>query len=178
MFYKNETLALVIDGPSTNNAANFADMMIDWNSIPKLFKEKGRLIRSTYITHLVVNEEGDTPLIRLLDFLQFNGFDVVARRAKAFTSDNGDQNIKGDNIHVEVTLAAMRAAEHVDHVVLFASDASYAPLIAELQRKGVRVSICGAKGQTADLLRRQADAFIEISNLRDMIAKADEGDAC
>lgn len=69
----------------------------------------------------------------------------------------------------------MELADHVDHVVLFSGDGDFRPLIESLQRKGVRVSVVSTirsqPPMIADELRRQADNFIELDELRDVIGR-------
>ncbi len=170
MFYKNETLGLVIDGPNTHSAGKDVDMIIDWRALHTEFMRRGQLLRATYLTPMFEDGEEHNPLVPLIDWLGYNGFDVVTQPAKIEDSENG-RRIKGGNIHVKFTLAALRLAHSVDHVVLFTGDGSYAPLITEMQRMGRRVSVCCSKGVTSDCLRRKADNFIELAQLREVIGK-------
>ncbi|MDM7459014.1 MAG: NYN domain-containing protein, partial [Paracoccus sp. (in: a-proteobacteria)] len=54
-------------------------------------------------------------------------------------------------------------------------DGDFKPLVEALQRKGVRVSVCSTirsqPPMIADDLRRQADNFIELDALRDVIGR-------
>jgi len=63
----------------------------------------------------------------------------------------------------------------VDHIVLFSGDGDFKPLIESLQRQGVRVSVVSTirsqPPMIADELRRQADNFIELDELRDVIGR-------
>ena len=65
--------------------------------------------------------------------------------------------------------------DHVDHIVLFSGDGDFRPLVDSLQRKGVRVSVVSTirsqPPMIADELRRQADNFIELDELRDVIGR-------
>jgi len=76
---------------------------------------------------------------------------------------------------------AMELAPHVDHIVLFSGDGDYRPLIESLQRQGVRVSVVSTirtqPPMISDELRRQADNFIELDGLRDVVGRPPrEGD--
>jgi hypothetical protein len=59
--------------------------------------------------------------------------------------------------------------------VLFSGDGDFRPLVAALQRKGVRVSVVStirsSPPMIADALRRQADNFIELEELKDVIGR-------
>ena len=64
---------------------------------------------------------------------------------------------------------------HVEHIVLFSGDGDFRPLVEALQRKGARVSVVSTirsqPPMIADDLRRQADNFIELDELRDVIGR-------
>ena len=76
---------------------------------------------------------------------------------------------------VEIAVDAMELAPHVDHVVLFSGDGDFRPLVEGLQRQGVRVSVVSTirsqPPMIADELRRQADDFIELDELKDVIGR-------
>jgi len=59
--------------------------------------------------------------------------------------------------------------------VLFSGDGDFRPLVEGVQRKGVRVSVVSTirsqPPMIADDLRRQADNFIELDELRDVIGR-------
>ena len=63
----------------------------------------------------------------------------------------------------------------VDHIVLFSGDGDFRPLVESLQRSGVRVSVVSTirsqPPMIADELRRQADNFIELDELKDVIGR-------
>jgi uncharacterized LabA/DUF88 family protein len=74
----------------------------------------------------------------------------------------------------------MELAPHVDHIVIFSGDGDFRPLIESLQRQGVRVSVVSTirsqPPMIADELRRQADNFIELDGLRDVIGRPPRDD--
>lgn len=76
---------------------------------------------------------------------------------------------------IELTVNAMELAPHVDHIVLFSGDGDFRPLVESLQRQGVRVSVVSTvrsqPPMIADELRRQADNFIELEGLRDVVGR-------
>ena len=69
----------------------------------------------------------------------------------------------------------MELAPRVDHIVLISGDGDFRPLIESLQRQGVRVSVVSTirsqPPMIADELRRQADNFIELDELKDVIGR-------
>ena len=76
---------------------------------------------------------------------------------------------------IELAVDAMELAEHIDQMVLFSGDGDFRPLIAAIQRRGVRVTVVSTISSQppmiADELRRQADVFIDLMDLRPKLAR-------
>ena len=134
---------------------------------------RGKLLRAFYYTALLDNEEY-SPIRPLVDWLNYNGFTMITKAAKEFTDSQGRRKVKG-NMDIELTVNAMELAPHVDHIVLFSGDGDFRPLVESLQRQGVRVSVVSTvrsqPPMIADELRRQADNFIELEGLRDVVGR-------
>jgi uncharacterized LabA/DUF88 family protein len=66
-------------------------------------------------------------------------------------------------------------ADQVDHIVIFSGDGDFRRLVEAAQRKGRRVSVVSTirsqPPMVSDDLRRQADNFIELEELKPMIAR-------
>ena len=93
---------------------------------------------------------------------------------KEFVDSSGRRKIKG-NMDIELAVDAMEMADRIDHMVLFSGDGDFRPLVAGIQRKGVRVSVVStirtSPPMIADDLRRQADNFIELDELKDIVGR-------
>ena len=72
---------------------------------------------------------------------------------------------------IELAIGAMEIAAHVDQIVLFSGDGDFRPLIEALQRRGVHVTVVSTISMVADALRRQANAFIDVAELRSKIGR-------
>ena len=173
MFYRDERLALFIDGSNLYATAKALQFDIDYKLLRQEFMRRGKLLRAHYYTALLENEEY-SPIRPLVDWLQYNGFTLVTKPAKEFIDSTGRRKVKG-NMDIELTVDALDSASHVDHIVLFSGDGDFRPLVQGLQRRGVRVSVCSTirsqPPMIADDLRRQADNFIELDELRDVIGR-------
>ena len=173
MFYRDERLALFIDGSNLYAAAKALGFDIDYKLLRQEFMRRGKLLRAFYYTALLENDEY-SPIRPLVDWLHYNGFTMVTKPAKEFTDSQGRRKVKG-NMDIELTVDAMELAPHVDHIVLFSGDGDFRPLVEALQRRGVRVSVCSTirsqPPMIADELRRQADNFIELEELRSVIGR-------
>ena len=172
-FYAQERVGLFIDGANLHAAARALGFDIDYKRLLKHFQEQCRLIRAFYYTALVEDQEY-SPLRPLVDWLDYNGFTMVTKPTKEFTDSMGRRKVKG-NMDIELTVDAMELAPRVDHIVLFSGDGDFRPLVESLQRQGVRVSVVSTirsqPPMIADELRRQADNFIELDELRDVIGR-------
>ncbi|MDP5327996.1 MAG: NYN domain-containing protein [Paracoccaceae bacterium] len=173
MFYKDERLALFIDGSNLYAAAKALGFDIDYRLLRQEFMRRGKLLRAFYYTALLENEEY-SPLRPLVDWLNYNGYSMVTKPAKEYTDSQGRRKVKG-NMDIELCVNAMELAPRLDHIVLFSGDGDFRPLIESLQRQGVRVSVVSTirshPPMISDELRRQCDNFIELDELRDVIGR-------
>ena len=173
MFYRDERLALFIDGSNLYAAAKALNFDIDYKLLRAEFMQRGKLLRAYYYTALLENEEY-SPIRPLVDWLHYNGFQMVTKPAKEFTDGQGRRKIKG-NMDIELAVDAMEMADHLDHIVIFSGDVDFRPLVEAVQRKGCRVSVVSTirsqPPMIADDLRRQCDNFIELEDLRDAIGR-------
>ena len=173
MFYRDERLALFIDGSNLYAASKALGFDIDYKLLRTEFMRRGKMLRAFYYTALLENDEY-SPIRPLVDWLHYNGFTMVTKPAKEFTDSIGRRKIKG-NMDIELAVDAMELAPHVDHIVIFSGDGQFCPLIESLQRQGVRLSVVSTMRSQppmiASELRRQCDNFIELDELRDVIGR-------
>ncbi len=173
MFYRDERLALFIDGTNLYAAAKSLGFDIDYKLLRAEFMRRGKLLRAFYYTALLESEEY-SPIRPLVDWLHYNGFSVRTKPAKEYTDSQGRRKVKG-NMDIELAVDAMELAGSIDHMVLFSGDGDFRPLVEAIQRRGVRVSVVSTirsqPPMIADELRRQADNFIELEELREVIGR-------
>jgi uncharacterized LabA/DUF88 family protein len=174
IFYPEERIALFIDGANLYGTAKALGFDIDYRRLLALFGAKGRLVRAFYYTALMEEQEY-SPLRPLVDWLDYNGFTVVTKPAKEFTDQAGRRRVKS-NMDLELAIDMLEMAAHLDHAVLLSGDGDFKPLVAAVQRKGVRVSVVSTIRSSppliSDELRRQADNFIDIAELQTALARA------
>ncbi len=84
MFYKDDCLALFIDGTSLYAASKSLGFDIDYKLLRQEFMRRGKLIRAFYYAALVENEEF-SPIRPLVDWLSYNGYRLVTKTAKEYT---------------------------------------------------------------------------------------------
>lgn len=174
LFYPTERVALFIDGANLYSTAKSLGFDIDYKRLLSVFKQHCRLIRALYYTALVEDQEYSS-IRPLIDWLDYNGYSMVTKPTKEFTDSMGRRKIKG-NMDIELTVDAMRLAPNLDHIVLFSGDGDFKSLVSALQQDGRRVSVVSTlqtqPAMIADELRRQADQFIDLADLEDLIARA------
>ncbi|MCY3985048.1 MAG: NYN domain-containing protein [Roseovarius sp.] len=173
MFYKDERLALFIDGSNLYAAAKSLEFDIDYKLLRQEFMRRGKLLRAFYYTALLEHDDY-SPIRPLVDWLNYNGYSMVTKQAKEYTDNQGRRKVKG-SMDIELAVDAMELAPKLDHIVLFSGDGDFRPLIESLQRQGLRVSVVSTirsnPPMISDELRRQADNFIELEDLKDVIGR-------
>lgn len=173
-FYTTERTALFIDGANLHGTAKALGFDIDYKLLYSHFAKQVRLIRAFYYTALMEDQEY-SPLRPLVDWLDYNGFTLVTKPAKEFTDSQGRRRIKG-NMDIELAIDMLEIAAQLDHVVLFSGDGDFRRLVEAVQRKGVRVTVVStiktASPMIADELRRQADVFVDLTELEQHIRRA------
>ena len=131
------------------------------------------MLRALYYTAIIEDQEYST-VRPLVDWLDYNGYTVVVKPAKEFTDASGQRKVKG-NMDIELAVHAMELAEHIDQMVLFSGDGDFSSLVEAVQRRGVRVTvistIASQPPMIADTLRRQADVFIDLADLKTKIGR-------
>ena len=159
--------------------AKTLDFDIDYKRLLSLFAAKGRLNRAFYYTALMKDQEY-SPLRPLVDWLDCNGFTMVTKPTKEYPDQTGGRRIKG-NMYVELAIDMLEFAPYVDHIVLASGDGDFRRRVDAVYRKRVRVfvisSVRAQPAFIADELRRQADNFIELEDLRSNITGASHGRA-
>jgi uncharacterized LabA/DUF88 family protein len=179
IFYKEERVAMFIDGANLYAAARALGFDIDYRRLLEVFAQRGRLIRAFYYTALVEDQEY-SPIRPLVDWLDYNGYCMVTKPTKEYTDAFGRRKVKG-NMDIELAIDVLEMAEKVDHIIIFSGDGDFRRLVEACQRKGVRVSVVSTMRSSppmvADELRRQADNFIELSELATLISRGTPGGA-
>ena len=171
----NERTALFIDGSNFYAAARALNMDIDYAKMRAFFARDTNLMRAYYYTALPEDQEF-SPLRPLIDWLDYNGYAVVSKLTREFTDpDTGKRRVKG-NMDIELALDMLKLAPHIDHAVLFSGDGDFCRLLEDVQGMAVRVTVVSSTKTSppmvADSLRRMADEFIELENIRHQITRA------
>ena len=175
MFHADERIALFIDGPNLYAAARVLELDIDYRRLLTHFSSQCRLLRASYYTVLYPDQEA-SPLRSLTSWLDYNGYNVVAKRPREYFS-GGKRKSKND-MEIELIVDALESAPHLDHIVLFSGNGDFCRPVTSLQRSGKLVSVVSTllsePPMVSDELRRLADRFIELDDLRRWIRRERE----
>src|SRR2546421_12691700 len=166
-------LALFIDGANAHATAKALGFDIDYKRLLTEFQSRGTLVRAFYYTATFEDQEFSS-IRPLIDWLDYNGLTVVTKPAKEFDDGEGRRKFKR-SMSVELAVDAMELAGEVDQIVLFSGDGDFRSLVEAVQRRGVRVTVVSTISSQppmiADDLRRQADAFIDLLQLKAAIRR-------
>ena len=173
MPFSSNKIALFIDGANLYATCKTLGFDIDYKRLLKEFQSRGDLVRAFYYTAVIQDQEF-TSIRPLIDWLDYNGYTVVTKATKEFVDASGRRKVKG-NMDIELAVDAMELAESIDQMVLFSGDGDFRSLVEAVQRRGVRVTVVSTISSQppmiADELRRQADAFIDLVDLRAKLAR-------
>jgi uncharacterized LabA/DUF88 family protein len=173
MFDPREKIAVFIDGANLYATSRSLGFDIDYRRLLAEFREQGYLLRAVYYTAMAEDQEYSS-IRPLIDWLDYNGYRVVTKPLKRFEDAEGRRKLKG-NMDIELAIDAMEIAEHIDHFVLFSGDGDFRYLVEALQRKGKKVTVVSTvrtqPPMIADDLRRQADHFVDISDLAERVGR-------
>lgn len=172
-FYKDEKLAVFIDGTNLYSAARGLGLEIDFRKLNQEFRKRGRLLRINYYTTIIETDEHN-PLKPLVDWLSYNGFNTVVKPAREYTDREGRRRFRG-SMDLEIATDMLQSSDTIDHAVLFAGNGDFRRVVEAVKAKGVRVTVISSvKSQPqviADELRREADAFIDLEEMAELIAR-------
>lgn len=173
---EDEKTALFIDGANLYKAARNLGFDLDYKSL--LAKAQGacRLIRAYYYTAIQEEKAQDySPLRPLVDWLDYNGYAMVTKISREFTDAQGKRRFKG-SIDIELAVDMLMLAPKLDHIVIFTGNGDFRRAIEAVQSQGVRVTVISTVKSTppmaSDELRRQADRFVDLADLENVIGRA------
>lgn len=167
---------VVIDGHNFNSTVKSLGFQVDFKRLKKKLEDTTTLLRINYYTMIDDTEEFVT-LRPLVDWLDYNGYNVRTKSFREFTDKNsGEKRLRG-NMDVEMATETLDMADKVEHVIFFSGAHNILPIAQSLKRRGVFVTVVSSiKTPTvacADELRRAstgADAFVELADWESAIA--------
>jgi uncharacterized LabA/DUF88 family protein len=173
MLNAQKKIAVFIDGANLYATAKALGFDIDYKKLLNEMHSRGNLLRAFYYTPIFEDQEYSS-IRPLVDWLDYNGYTAVTKISKEYTDPSGRRKIKSD-MDIELAVGAMEIAPHVSEIFLFTGDGDFRSLVEALQRRGVRVTVVSTVAcqppMIADELRRQADSFIDLAELRAKVGR-------
>lgn len=174
----DDKTVVLIDGANIYATVKALGFDIDFSKLYSEITNGCNLLRIYYYTALVELDDDKIMLKPLVDWLSYNNYTVVTKMAKVITNRDGIRRIKG-NMDIEIAVDALTLAYNlkscITDIVLFTGDGDFCYLVGQLQRLGIRVTIVSSlktqPSYVADELRKAADNFIDIADLREKLEK-------
>lgn len=184
----SRTAMILIDGSNLHAACRALGFNVDYKKLLDSFE--GTVVRAYYFTALPPESEQST-LRPMVDYLEFNGYTIITKTYKEFNQSNSfvckecnapntlhSVKTKG-NMDIELSVIAMEMASYCDDTVIFSGDGDFRFLVEALQRGyGHKVTVVSTIKTSpmlcADALRRQADTFIDLSDMREAIERTED----
>ncbi len=159
----SKNVAVFVDVANIFYAAKAAGIDIDYITLLKSATANRDFVRAYAYTGLDPENENQR---QFHAFLARSGYKVVSKDIRKY----GDGRMKA-NLDIELVVDMMRLAEKLDVAVVVSGDGDFAPAIAAVQQKGVRVEVISFRGNTSSDLMDVADVFIDITS----VAKVEKG---
>lgn len=161
--------AVFIDGANIYQCNKGLGFMIDWDKFREFFASRENLLRLYYYTAVMDRQaQQENGLIRMLDYLSNNGYQVVTKPVKIFMRRDGEKLIKG-NMDIDMTVQMFELAimSDIEHFIIATGDGDFVPVVKFLQQRGRCVTIISSAAQDSSVcsteLRHIADNFIDIN---------------
>jgi uncharacterized LabA/DUF88 family protein len=157
---------VMIDGANFASALRSVEWRIDWARLRDYFQLARPHVQLRYYTALDM-EDDNNQLVKFTDWLSYNGFVVVTKHAKRYTTGS-TVKIKG-NMDVEIATDMYSQAEHFKHIILFSGDGDFAYLLNHLRnRYGTFFTIVSGPNTVSNELRRSANNNVDITSLQEI----------
>jgi uncharacterized LabA/DUF88 family protein len=167
------TAAVYIDGANLYHTQKAMGLDVDFRKLRTHLASLYRITRMNYYT--AIDSSGAyVSITPLIDWLDYNGYNVVTKEIATYTQANGEIKRKG-NLDVDMAIDALDHAVNArpDLVMLITGDGDFVPLVRALQRRGAIVQAVSSlrPNMIADELRRAVDDYIDLEEWRDIIAR-------
>ena len=167
----NSNTAVFIDGANFAATTNKLKCKVNFEKLREVLDRRYGVPPIYYYTALYndPDNDGHCEMQKLADWLSYNGYRLVTKLAKRL-NNNGKTVIKG-NMDIEMALDAFRmvALHGITRAILFTGDGDFTYLVNELQRMNCFVTVISSSEtkppMCAGELRKQADSFVEITDL-------------
>lgn len=171
----DDRTVLFVDGANLHATIRLLGWELDYTRLISYLGKSGRMLRPRYYTAINENFNETNQLKPVLDYLAYNGWQIVSKPLKDMrNSDTGVVTRKG-NMDIEIAVDMILMAPYVDHFVLASGDGDFKRPCEALQMMGKRITVLsttqGTQRVLSDDLRRQADQFLDLELIKAHIAR-------
>ena len=155
-------VALFIDGGNLYHAAKSLGFKVDFLRLKKYFcPDETDLFKAFYYS---AYDPSEGFIMKILDWLKYNGFTVVAKEVKRIAN----ALIKG-NMDVELTVDMLLNMDNYDMAILFSGDGDFTRCVSVLQNRNKIVHVVSTEQSDPPLLaqelKNQADSYIDLADI-------------
>jgi uncharacterized LabA/DUF88 family protein len=172
-FHERDRVQLIIDGANFFATLRSLGLRVDYEKLFLWFDTNTRFIRPQFYGVIkeasTENQEyGSTEgFHKLLDFLDYNGYDVITKQVFENINQDGHVVFRGTMI-VEMAVGMINAADAgCDHIVLFTGDGELTAAVREVKERGAKVTVVSneSKRIISQSLRRECDQFVDLLDI-------------
>jgi uncharacterized LabA/DUF88 family protein len=174
---RQRTAVMLVDGSNIYATAKALGFQMDYRNVINLW-ESAEVVKAFYFTALLNGQESFVK--PLVDWLDYNGWTCVTKPASEwFDPITQTRKVKG-NMDIEIaTIAFEMAMTGITDIVLFSGDGDFRFLVEALQRRyGLCVTVVSTietkPPMCSDVLRRQADVFVDLNDWREELSRKRE----
>lgn len=169
----HKTTAILIDGSNLHASNQALGFTTDYKKLLDYFE--GHRLRAVYFTALPPKGE-QSSLRPMADYLEYNGWTVCQKETRQLVDPISGQTKTKGNMDIEIAVMAMELAPDITDLVLFTGDGDFRFLVETVQRRynvcvTVVSTIVSRPPMCADILRRQADKFIDLVDIQGEIKR-------
>lgn len=166
---------LLIDGSNIFEAAKQLRRRVDFVKLLNWVNDNPvipELSGAYYFTATPSDRDTFSSVIRLVDFLSFNGYICETKNTSVYDNE-GVTRVKG-NMDIDMAIMAVRLCSgNISDMIFVTGDGDFVPVLRYVQERGIRVTVISTrKGEApsdsplvSNALRRQANDFIDLADL-------------
>lgn len=162
-----QRIAILLDGTRFHAMAASVGKKADYEKLLSWANEEGTVVAAKFFTQ--TPPEGEHPVFRLIDYLEFHGWDVIERTANMVRKhdDSGERMIGNMDTYIVAEACRLAFSGAVDKVYLMAGSSELSPAVDILRSQFIETVIVGVREEgekswiTNHLLRSAAGNMLD-----------------
>lgn len=155
---------IFIDGGGIYSAAQVLGKVLDYKKLHAYHSEQDAGATFEYFTIAVLDADGQSTVVKLNDWMAYNGFRLNEIQIDSTSSANLSNT--RPRLLADMAVKMVNAARAgLDRAVIYSGDEALTSAVKSMQRDGCHVCVTFNREKCGDDLRRQADTFAELAGL-------------